>query len=160
MAGAGLYYGQDLMGHGPQKAPSNVIEIDGYGKFEVNSKFFTLSSAEQNEVVEEIIEAQKQRIDVDLINPKDHLTQKEQVTQFATQAPGAWAGAKMALATPTPPVVKIPLTIAGAIAGGEATERMLTPVANALTPPEEWDDNSNQFKNLAYDFVTGQWDDW
>lgn len=159
MAGSGLYYGQDLMAPKP-KAESNIIEIDGYGRFEMDSSFFDLSSDKQNYIVSQIIESQKDRIDLEPLSKEGLQTKGDILTQTATQYPGVLAGAKMALSTPTPPMVKIPLTIAGAVAGGEATERMLTPVVNALTPPESWDDNSNQFKNLTYDLLTGQWDDW
>lgn len=167
MAGAGLYYGQGIPGSTrPKPKPKRLpINIEGYGKFYVDEVFLTLDKAKQNEVVAGIMKVQDEYIPTfDMENAK---TTKDVATTLVTQAPGAWAGAKAGAAIA--PVFPHPLAtgvskgvgmLAGGILGGEATERLLTPVANALTPPKEWDDNQNQFKNLAHDFVTGQWDDW
>lgn len=147
---------------------SNIIEIDGHGEFEMSSGFFELSKPEQDAIVQQIVEAQSSRIDIDPISEDDVHTKQDVVVEATSMIPGAYAGAKAGLMLPVPPIVKPVTGIIGAAVGGPAMEEyvepVVRPVVNALTPPDSWDNSGQTFtdkaKNLAHDFITGQWDDW
>ena len=146
---------------------SNIIEIDGYGEFEMSSGFFELSKPEQNAIVKEIIDAQSNRIDLEPMADQ-FKTKQDVVVEATSMIPGAYAGAKAGLALPVPPIVKPVTGLIGAAVGGPTMEKfvepVVRPVVNALTPPDSWDNSQQTFtdkaKNLTHDFMTGQWDDW
>lgn len=146
---------------------SNIIKIDGYGEFEMSSGFFELSNPEQNAIVQEIIDAQSNRIDLEPMADQ-FKTKQDVVVEATSMIPGAYAGAKAGLALPVPPIVRPVTGLVGAAVGGPAMEKyvepVVRPVVNALTPPDSWDNSEQTFtdkaKNLAHDFITGQWDDW
>lgn len=127
MAGAGLYYGQDitaLTSGNTKKTESYTIEIDGYGDFEMNPGFFELSKDKQDAIVAEIIEYQKTRIDVE--TGGDYRTKGEVLAEQGGSLAGGSAGFAMAPVFPHPLATVASKgigAIAGSLLGEEATRR-------------------------------------
>lgn len=88
MAGAGLYYGQDITNLTPKPKPT-TIRIEGHGEFRMSPEFFQLSRNEQNDIVAEIVQAQENRIDVE--TGGNYKTRAD----VLAEAGGGLAGAKL-----------------------------------------------------------------
>ncbi|MBL18521.1 MAG: hypothetical protein CMC82_01655 [Flavobacteriaceae bacterium] len=138
-----------------------IVEIDGVGVVELPESFRDMNESSRQEILQQIVAREKSKIPT--MDLKDVETREDALKRTAKQTPGIIAGAKAGAALA--PVFPHPLATGaskliggglGAIAGGEATERAF----NALKPPESWDDGKSQTKNLIYDFLTGQWDDY
>ena len=150
MAGAGLYYGQDinaLTSGNTKNTESYTIEIDGYGDFEMDPAFFDLSRDEQDAIVAEIVEYQKTRIDVE--PGGDYKTKGDIIAETAAGMGGAKLGMTLAPVLPHPLATLVSKGIGGALGyfgGSELVNRLSEGNPDSkLTPDPQVLSNSMDF---------------
>ena len=154
MAGTGLYYGQDitaLTSGNTKKTESYTIEIDGYGDFEMSPAFFNLSKDEQDAVVADIVESQKNRINVE--TGGDYKTTEDILVETGGGLAGAKAGFAVAPVLPHPLATALSKgagLVLGGYLGAEGAEKAfnalsagnpdskLTPDAQLLMDSMDW----------------------
>ncbi len=146
MAGAGLYYGQDITNLNPKPKPT-TIKISGHGEFKMSPEFFALSKSEQDAVVAEIVEAQKNRINVE--TGGDYKTRGDVLAEAGGGMLGAKFGASVAPVLPHPAATLVSKGVGGALGyfGGSELVNALSEgnPSSTLTPDPAILQNSMDF---------------